>query len=257
MQDVEGGEMKYITCVAIYISLAFSVAGAEISDASEVNNTIFAKLLSEHVGDGRVDYDGFKADEVKLDQYLEMLARVDPEKLTRSGRFAFYINLYNAWTIKLILSKYPNLESIKDLGSIFRSPWKKKIVKLNGRVVSLDYIEHGLLRPTYKDPRIHFAVNCASKSCPQLRNEPYAGETLELQLNDAARAFINDPESNYIDKDTLYVSRIFKWYHEDFRQGVVPFVKSYANGPLKEKIEAIEAHLQVAYLPYDWSLNDK
>lgn len=249
--------MKYITFAIMVIFLALSMFAAEFSFASEVNHTIFAKLLADHVSDDRVDYKGFKADEAKLDQYLDKLAQVDPEGLTRSGRMAFLINLYNAWTIKLILSKYPNVESIKDLGSIFRSPWKKKIVKFNGHVVSLDYIEHGLLRPTYKDPRIHFAVNCASKSCPPLRNEPYTGEKLEMQLNEATAVFINDPESNYIDKDTLYVSRIFKWYHEDFREGVIPFVKSFATGALKEKIEAGEAHLQVEFLPYDWSLNDK
>ena len=125
-----------------------------------------------HVENGVVDYGGFQKDEKQLDQYLAQLGRITTEKLSSPERMAFYINLYNAWTIKLILTRYPDIESIKDTGSLFSSPWSKKIVVLENKKVSLDHIEHDLLRPQFKDPRIHFAVNCASKSCPPLLENP-------------------------------------------------------------------------------------
>jgi len=247
--------MNYRTTKAVILSFGLLMVVIEALGASELDHAVFGKLLSAHVSDGRVDYKGFKDDEVQLDQYLNAMALVDPETLTRADKMAFYINLYNAWTIKLILSRYPDIHSIKEIGTIFRSPWKKEIVRLNGRTVTLDYIEHKILRPDFKDPRIHFAVNCASVSCPPLRNEPYTGSHIEDQLNRATTDFINNPERNYLENGTLHVSRIFKWYADDFKGGVVPFIKSFARDGLKKKIAADESNLKVEYLDYDWSLN--
>ena len=220
-----------------------------------VDHGLFGELLSRHVHNGLVDYNGFKADASILDQYLARLAAVDPETLDRSEAMAFYINLYNAWTIKLILSRYPDLNSIKDLGGLFRSPWKKDLVRLNGRIVTLDHIEHDILRPGYGDPRVHFAINCASMSCPPLAAAPYTGAQLELQLDHATQAFINDPRSNYMEGDTLHVSRIFKWFGEDFDHDAIGFLRKYARGDLKDKIEKDKDGLRVRYLDYDWTLN--
>ena len=173
-----------------------------------VDNSIYAGLLGKYVKDGVVDYEGFKGEEAKLDQYLTVLEKTDTGTLSRNEQFAFYVNAYNAWTIKLILGGYPGVKSIKDLGSLFKSPWKKKICRIDGDVITLDDIEHNILRPGFKDPRVHFAINCAAKSCPPLRSEPYLGDRLDQQLDEMTRAFINDPASKRYEDRTLYVSSI-------------------------------------------------
>lgn len=143
--------------------------------AQEMDNRIYAGLLGKYVKNGLVNYHGFKNEEAKLDQYLKVLEGTDTKALSRDEQFAFHINAYNAWTIKLIVTGYPGVKSIKDLGSFFKSPWKKKICRIDGEVISLDQIEHGILRPRFKDPRVHFAINCAARSCPPLRSDPYQG----------------------------------------------------------------------------------
>ncbi len=225
------------------------------SAGSNVDNAIFASLLKKYVANGRVDYSGFKTDESQLDQYLRQLSQTEPDQLDRAGQMAFYINLYNAATIKLILTAYPGIKSIKDLGSLFQSPWKKKFISLNGRTITLDHIEHDILRPRFKDPRVHFAINCASQSCPPLLDEPYSGSALDAQLNKVAVNFINNRHSNYIQGDTLYLSSIFKWFSEDFGDDVKGFVSKYARGDLKKQLDARASNLKIKYLDYDWSLN--
>jgi len=220
-----------------------------------VDNGLYAQLLKQYVKNGVVDYQGFKNEEAKLDQYLTLLERTAPKTLTRNDQVAFYVNAYNAWTIKLVLSGYPGVKSIKDLGSLFKSPWKKKICRIDGGVITLDDIEHDILRPRFKDPRVHFAVNCASKSCPPLQSEPYEGSILDQQLDGAAQAFINDPRRNRLDGKTLYVSKIFDWFEEDFNDDVFGFFLKYARGDLKKQLEANRANITIKYLNYDWSLN--
>jgi hypothetical protein len=220
-----------------------------------VNHSGYASLLKAHVNHGHVDYKGFKEDEKKLDQYLALLERVSPQQLDRDEQMAFYINVYNAWTIKLVLNNYPGVKSIKDLGTIFKSPWKKKFVKINAKTVTLDYVEHEILRPKFKDPRVHFAVNCASISCPPLLNEPYYGANLEAQLDGVAKNFINDPDSNFVKNEVLYVSRIFKWFGEDFDNDILKYVRTHAQGDLAQEIENAKDTLKIKYLDYDWSLN--
>jgi len=210
-----------------------------------------------YVQNGVVDYAGFKKDEKKLDQYLKFFESTEVGKLARNEQMAFYINAYNAWTIKLILSGYPGVESIKDLGGFFSGPWKKEFVRINDKVVTLDHIEHEILRPTFKDPRVHFAVNCASKGCPPLIAEPYDGSRLDEQLNRSARKFINDPERNYLTDDKLYVSKIFKWFAEDFNKDVIGFFIQYADDPLKKQLQEQQDRIKIKYLDYDWSLNGR
>jgi hypothetical protein len=222
-----------------------------------VDHSLYGELLSKYVNNGVVDYQGFKNEEAKLDEYLTVLENTNVSELSRDELFAFYVNAYNAWTIKLILSAYPGIKSIKDLGNIFKSPWEKEIVRINGKVLSLDGIEHEILRAQFKDPRVHFAVNCASKSCPPLIPEPYRGSTLNRQLDNATRAFINDPKSNYLKGNQLYVSRIFKWFSEDFNDDVVGFFLKYAEGDFKKELEAQKGKVKIVYLDYDWSLNGR
>jgi len=226
-----------------------------VSTWSAEEHQRFGVLLTKYNQSGHVDYAGFKSEETRLDAYLEKLAGIDPESLPRQERFAFYINAYNAWTIKLILSGYPGVTSIKKLGSLFKSPWKKKFVRIGGRLTTLDHIEHDILRPEFQDPRVHFAVNCASIGCPPLYKEPFTGPRLDLQLNTATRNFINDPRYNRLKGDTLYVSSIFKWFNEDFNDDIVGFFQKHASGELKRDILARKLSLKIKYLDYDWSLN--
>jgi len=222
-----------------------------------VDNSIYAELLGKYVKDGVVAYEGLKNDEAKLDQYLKILEETDNKALSRNEQFAFYVNAYNAWTIKLILSGYPGIKSIKDLGSLFKSPWKKKICRIDGKIITLDDIEHNILRPSFKDPRVHFAINCAAKSCPPLRSEPYREGELDQQLDEMTRAFINDLENNRLEDYTLHVSSIFKWFAEDFNKDIIGFFLKYAKGDLKRQLEARRGKIKVKYLDYDWSLNGK
>lgn len=223
----------------------------------EVDNSIYEALLKKHVSDGTVSYKGLKSDEELLDRYLGVLEKVEPEKFGRNEKYAFYINSYNAWTLKLILTGYPGIKSIKDLGSIFSSPWKKKICRIAGKIISLDDIEHGILRPEFKDPRVHFAINCASRGCPKLISEPYSGKNLETRLDSSARTFINDPSRNRLEGDTLYLSSIFKWFSEDFGDDAKAFVLKYASDELGAGIRSRGENLKIEYLDYDWSLNGK
>ncbi|MBW1641574.1 MAG: DUF547 domain-containing protein, partial [Deltaproteobacteria bacterium] len=171
--------------------------------AQGVDNSLYAGLLKKYVEDGVVNYQGFKNEESVLDKYLKVLEDVDLETLSRNEQFAFYVNAYNAWTIKLILRGYPGIKSIKELGSLFKSPWKKKICRIDGNIITLDDIEHNILRPRFKDPRVHFAINCAAKSCPPLRFEPYRESVLDQQLDEMTGAFINDLENNRLEDHTL------------------------------------------------------
>jgi L-rhamnose mutarotase len=251
-------QIKFIGIVLIMGVFFLSVPIRSVAENTQhQKNAIYAELLAMHVQNGVVNYAGFKKDEKKLDQYLVILESSDVNTLNRDGQMAFYINAYNAWTIKLILSGYPGVESIKDLGGFFSGPWKKEFVRLKGETVTLDHIEHDILRPTYKDPRVHFAVNCASKGCPLLIAEPYDGSRLDEQLDRSTREFINDPERNYLAEDNLYVSKIFKWFSEDFNDDVIGFIIQYADEPLKKQLQAQQDRIKVKYLDYDWSLNGR
>ena len=223
--------------------------------AAAVDHSMYGDLLARYVHDGVVDYRGLKQEESRLDEYLKLLENTDLSCLNRNDTYAFYVNAYNAWTLKVILSAYPGIQSIRELGVFSTGPWKKKIVRVDGRVMSLDDVEHGILRKEYPDPRVHFVVNCASKSCPPLISEPYRGNVLDQQLDTATRDFLNDSTYNYLKGNTLYVSRLFKWYGEDFPGGVVPFFLTYAMGGLKKQLEQRRDRVRVKYLDYDWSLN--
>ena len=248
--------LRYVFVVILGSVFLLTFSGTADLNAA-VDRGIYAELLNKYAKDGVVDYAGFKTDEGKLDAYLKVLEGIDPEALPRNEQFAFYINAYNAWTIKLVLSGYPGINSIKDLGGLFTSPWKKKICRINGKVITLDDIEHGILRPRFKDPRIHFAINCASKGCPPLLSEPFRGAVLDRQLDRVTRDFLNDPERNRLDGNTLYVSRIFKWFKEDFKDDIVGFFLKYAEGALKERSKAGTDAVDIEYLDYDWTLNGK
>ena len=247
----------YEVCVGAL--LCFLIMGLTTTTlaAQVVDHSLYAGLIEKYVKDGVVDYKGFKNEESVLDKYLKVLEDVDSTMLSRNEQFAFYINAYNAWTIKLILTGYPGVKSIKDLESFFSSPWKKKICRIDGKIITLDDIEHNILRPRFKDPRVHFAINCAARSCPPLRSEPYRGGELDQQLNEMTSVFINDPSRNRLEENKLYVSKIFDWFEEDFNGDIPGFFLKYAKGDLKGQSEAKRGKIKIEYLDYDWSLNGK
>jgi hypothetical protein len=224
--------------------------------AQGVDYRVYAELLRDHVKNGVVDYAGLKKREKDLDSFLAVIGRVNPDTLPLDEQKAYYINAYNAWTIKLILDNHP-VKSIRDIGSVFSNPWKIEFVRIAGRPSTLDHIEHGILRPRFKDPRIHAAINCASKGCPPLRPEPYEAKWIEIQLDEAARGFINDTALNRLEGNVLMASSIFDWFGEDFggKPGIVAFFRRHADERLRQGLDQAGGGLVLRFLKYDWSLN--
>ena len=229
------------------------------AQASDALHSPYAILLRQQVQNASVNYTALKADSRLLDSYLSLLAHVDPSDLSAQDQKAYYINAYNAWTIKLVLLRFPKITSLKDAGSLFQTPWKIAFVKLRDRTVTLDYLENEILRPKFMDARVHFALNCASKSCPALRPEPYDGGRLNEQLENQTSTFVNDPTFNRIEGRTLMLSKIFDWYAKDFggTKGVLEFLRRYAGPELRAGLDGLGSKPTIAYLDYDWSLNGK
>ncbi len=246
-----------------------------LSAFAQFNHGIWDELLKAHVQviDGgkasRVDYNRMLRDRSRLQTYLGQIAAIDRATFEAWGQdeqLAFLINTYNAWTVELILDEHP-LNSIRNIGFLPGAAWRRNIVSLFGEQVSLDDVEHGMIRgwQRYNEPRIHFAVNCAAIGCPALRAEAYQGDRLEQQLEDNTQLFLADRQRNHLDGDTIYISRIFDWYEEDFERGwggvnsVQEFLVRYddvlgLSG--EERIALLSGEIRLRYLRYDWGLND-
>jgi hypothetical protein len=260
------------------IIAAMLLAAANAALAFDQNHSAWDALLKRHVSvaqDGsssRADYAGFRADQSALQVYLDGLSSATQTEYrgwTREQQLAFLVNAYNAFTVRLVLTRYPDLKSIKDLGSLLKSPWKKEFFTLLGAERSLDDVEHGLIRApgAFNEPRIHFALNCASIGCPMLRDRAYVAERLDSQLEDSVRRFLGDRSRNRYDpaSKALEVSRIFDWYKVDFEKGnrgtssVPQFLARYADflaDGAAARALVREGQAQVRYLDYDWTLND-
>jgi hypothetical protein len=229
-------------------------------------------LLGRHVtmpadGVARVAYARWKssaADMAALESWITEAAARRPSTMPRAEAFAFWANLYNALTLKVVLGRYP-VRSIRDIRSTgvpfdprqFNGPWRTRLVTIEGRAMSLDDIEHGVMRPTFRDPRVHYAVNCASIGCPNLRPRAFTAARLEADLDDAARAFVNHPRGVSVLPDgRLRVSSIYQWFREDFGgddAGVVAHLRRHAAPPLAARLAQGTA---IAGHDYDWTLND-
>lgn len=240
-----------ITAVMLLVFVFPSHAGEDIHQPWDA-------LLKKHVKHGIVDYKGFKTDVKALDAYLDTLNKTSVDAFSREEKLAFWINAYNAFTIKLILNHYPT-KSIRDISR----PWKKKIWKAAGKTVSLDHIEHKILRKQLKEPRIHFAIVCASIGCPKLQDFAFVPGKLEAQLDLAAGYFFASPKYFWVEDDDdraiVHISKIFKWFGKDFgdsKKEKVVFMLKYT----KEKNTAIlkkYTSYKFKYLDYDWNLNGR
>lgn len=259
MNSRETFKAKGIKIAAIFSVLFLIIQTAQAAPGSNFHS-IWSELLGKYVHAGVVDYQGLKKEEKLLDEYLALLDSTDPYQLPEPERLAFYINAYNAYTVKLILKNFKNglpVKSIKDLGGLFSGPWDIKFCRIGGKLYTLDNIEHDIIRPIFKEPRVHFAVNCASQSCPPLISEAYVGSRIDEQLQTNTVKFINNKEFNRLDGSTLYVSKIFKWFSEDFNDDIVAFFRQYAKGNMQSKLQELGDAVTVKYLDYDWSLNNK
>ena len=241
-----------------YFSAMLAIIAPQAWGAATVDNRLYAELLAEHSRDGLVDYAGFKTDHPKLKAYLAHLAGINPDALSRDDAFAYYINLYNAATIDLVLENYPGIDSIKDIGGLFGNPWKIEFITLKDNLVHLDHVEHEILRPTYQDPRLHFAVNCASWGCPALHDKPFEGKTLDATLDELTRRNMADPAHTRLEGDDLYVSKVFDWFGEDWggKEDKVAFVRKYSSPAQAVEIDQLGDRLDLKYSVWDWTLND-
>jgi hypothetical protein len=211
---------------------------------TSVSHEIWDQLLQKYVSKtGKVNYNGLKGEMSQLDSYIKLLNSTYPnEKWSRNEQLAYWINVYNANTVKLILVNYP-IKSITDLGK----PWDKKFINVGKISYSLNQIENEIIRPVFQEPRIHFAVNCAAKSCPPLLNEAFTAEKLNNQLDKQTRAFINS-SANKIAERNVEVSKIFDWYGEDFGE-LIAYLNKYATTPINESAK-------ISFKEYDWALNE-
>ncbi len=259
----------------VFLVVAF-LGSASFANAMDFDHThsLYNGVVKAHVVDGLVNYAALKADAKALDQYLTGLAAVSEKPFKswdKARRLAFLFNLYNATTLRLILDHYP-VKSIKDIGSFFKGPWDQPVVRLFGKTITLNALEHGILRKHYNEPRLHLALVCAAKGCPPLRSEAYTAERLNEQLDDQSRRFMGNSANFRIDrgKGSVYFSALFNWYGNDFRGKYSPsagFIglneteRAVANFCARYISEADRNYLEaggytVKFLDYDWSLNE-
>ena len=243
------------------------IAGWDVSDESNgavIDHSSWQTLLDTYLKTGhpsginRFDYGALKAnaeDRKTLSAYLKSLAGIDPRSFSRDEQMAYWINLYNALTVFVIVPRYP-VDSIKDIksGIIDFGPWNLELFPLQGQKLTLNQIEHGILRPIWKDPRIHYAVNCASIGCPNLYPEAFRSDNLERLLEQTARDYVNHPRGAQVQGDKLVVSSIYDWYKVDFGNtdaGVIAHLKQYANPELAQILDNHNSFDDY----YDWNLN--
>jgi hypothetical protein len=233
-------------------------------------NKIYNNLLKKYVKDGLVDYEQLKKD-TTLQTYLDSLSSTNPDSFNnKNQKLAFWINAYNAFTLKIIVDNYP-INSINDLnwgGMIIsqilgKTVWDKKFIRINKTKYSLNDIEHGIISKKFNDPRVHFSLVCASLSCPRLRSEVYTPDKLDSQLIEQGKLFLNNPDKNRYDLQNrvAHISKLFNWYKSDFGKSnkeILLYISNYLNNPaIVKSIRENPDKWAVEYLPYNWCLNDK
>ncbi len=271
--------LKTILVTSAALNFGLMTFSSPVLAQSDQSYAAWDALLKKHVSwnpagvASSVSYKGFLADRAAFTKVLEEFSAVTKAQydgFKKDERLAFLINAYNAYTIELILTKYPDLKSIRDLGSLVQKPWSKKFFKLLGEERTLDNVEHDMIRApgAFDEPRIHMAVVCASIGCPALRPEAFTAVKLETQLDDSVKRFLRDRTRNRVNTSNtkLEVSKIFDWYKGDFDKGYKGissrevFFARYAeslsdDATVRQQIK--DGKLGIAHLDYDWSLNDK
>ena len=232
-------------------------ASTQKIDHSDWDALLGRYIRTDKAGLNRFSYGKVsKADKAKLSGYVDRLAAVKITKHSRKEQLAYWINLYNALTVKVILDNYP-VKSIREISSgVFsRGPWGKKLIKVEGRDLTLDDIEHRILRPIWRDPRIHYGVNCASVGCPNLQKDAYTGDNANKLLTIGARQYINSPRGVLIKGNDVQVSKIYDWFAYDFgnsEKGVLKHLQKYAKPKLAKELRRIG---RIDDTEYDWDLN--
>ena len=245
-----------LTVLIVWFTCSNCRAIRRDTQSRPVTHEIWDGLLKKHVDStGFVNYRGMVRDSGELNRYLQLLENAHPNDKywSRNEQMAYWINAYNAFTVQLIVRNYP-LKSIKDIKSglaFVNSVWDIKFIRLQGFDYDLNNIEHNILRPVFKDARVHAAINCASYSCPRLLDEAFTAQNLESQLDAAMRGFVNDPLRNRIGPDKAEISEIFKWFKGDFaRDGTLrDFLNRYLEVKLTKSTE-------ISYIDYNWALNE-
>ncbi|ACB73597.1 DUF547 domain-containing protein [Opitutus terrae] len=247
---------------SLLLLLAGLASLAPIARAFDHSHALFDRVLKAQVRDGRVNYAALQAAPKPLDDYLAQLAAVTTTEFdgwSQPERLAFLINLYNAATLKLIIDHYP-VKSIRSIGWLPGAAWKQEGVEVFGRKISLDELEHGIIRRDYREPRVHFALVCAARGCPPLREETFVGAHLDAQLEDQGKRFLGTAAKNRVDAASriVYLSPIFKWFAEDFGGtdgAVLQFVAPFLSEEARRVLAAGDC--KISYTDYDWSLNDQ
>lgn len=239
-----------------FIQSCFAV-NSPISDMAPISHETFDLLLKKYVSDkGFVNYAGFRKEQKEFSKYQDLISNNAPaSNWSKNEKLAYWINAYNAFTIQLILDNAEqNITSIKDIGSKIKipfvnTPWDVKFIAIGGKKMDLNYIEHGIIRKEFKEPRIHFALVCAAKSCPPLRNEAFTAGRLDAQLNSQAEKFINDNSKNSVSANSAEISKIFDWYGMDFKPlPLIEVLNKYAKTKMSKKGK-------ITFKTYDWTLN--
>lgn len=258
-------QIRNRVCAVLLLLFSLQAHSAAFDHQHKLWNEVLALHVVDFGTHSQIDYAPLKASPEKLDSYLDAVSTVTREQFDQwdaKQRLAFLINAYNAYTVQMIIRHYP-VDSIKDIGSFFRSVWKINFFELFGKSANLDYIEHELIRGAndFSEARIHFALVCASIGCPKLQATAYTKSNLERLLDDSARRFINDTSRNCFDESsgTLKISSLFKWYHEDFERvygSVEAFIAKYMSADKKLSSLIETKSIEIEYGRYDWSLND-
>jgi hypothetical protein len=276
VKNLKIGFISIVTAVALTLSMQ---ARAALDQSHAALDSLLKKNVAWNTTGtaSSVNYKAFAADRAQLKAVLDQYSAVTKSEfdaMKRDEKMAFLINVYNAYTIDLILTKYPDLKSIKDIGGVFSKPWSLKIVKLFGEEKTLDYVEHDVLRApgNYDEPRIHFLVNCASIGCPALRPEAVTAAKLEAQLEDSTKRFLRDRTRNRFNPQSgqLEVSKIFDWFKVDWTRGTKAgghgfasreaFFAKYAEQLTDDKVgqQIIkDGKASISHLDYDWNLNGR
>jgi hypothetical protein len=264
--------------LGLAVAAPLLLSGLAAAQAFDQTHTTWNALLARHVkpissgNASQVDYKGFVADRAALDGYVQSVSAVSAAefaKWSKPQQYAFLANAYNALTIEKVLTRYPNLKSIRDFGRVIGNPWKDEFFTLLGARHSLDWIEHETLRApgAFDDPRVHVAVNCASVGCPMLSTQAYTADRLDAQLEELFRRFMSDRSRNRYNGQTRTVelSSIFDWYGKDFERGhkgfssvqdvVAKYADQLADNPADR--QALRSkQMPIKFLEYDWTLND-